>query len=299
MYAAGQSNWIKALEWDTQSTTRSMSQTHNPYRPRKVETITGATIFYKKLEEHLKLEKLLGWTYYSKSYNESLEQVIRHSHTTEEKRWESGWFKYRRGGGSSCFVNFHQYSPQTINLRIGFTREKERKQGLMKEFCNEIMFPLVDEINQLFNRDKEYEDLLVSSRLQIICTANPLICLNFPDTKKEEELWDWSRDIDEHYWGVHDESYHDLNHTYEDIPRLTQEEADAVWEAIGFTPDPSKKTYVSIGSFGAKSEESLLMKRSNDIGRFPKVYPKLAMEEKWPAKEPEKKIQKKEKKSEV
>jgi hypothetical protein len=296
MYSSGHANWVRALEWDRESKYRSMPQTHNPYRPRKIETISGSKLFFKRLEQYLQVEKLLGWTYYSKYWSESLEIPIRQSHTTEAKRWDSGWYKYKRGNGVCCFVNFYKYTSQTINLKIGFTRERDRKKGVMKEFCNEIIFPLVDEINQLFNRNGEYEGLLVSSRLQIICTANPLICLNFPDTKKEEEEWDFSRDIDEFYWGLYDESMHTLDHTYVDTPRLTQQEADDVWEAIGFTPDPSKKTFISIGSFGGKSEQSMLMKRSKDIGRFPKVYPKIAMEEQWPANEPDKK---KEKKSEA
>lgn len=82
---------------------------------------------------------------------------------------------------------FDKYSAQTINLKIGYTIEEHRRKGLMKEFCNEVIFPIVDRVNHMYETGTEYDGLLVGSHVQIICTANPLVCLNFPKRMKKSK----------------------------------------------------------------------------------------------------------------
>jgi len=286
---ASNDRWMKALMWDKESRVRAMPTSENPYRTKPKVNVGGADVFFKLLDKKYSVRKMFGWTYYYEYYSEPLEGMRRTSSKGEKRNRHTGWYKYSRKHGSeneSCFVMFDKYSDQTINLKIGYTIEEHRRKGLMKEFCNEVIFPIVDEVNHKFERGWDYENLLVGSHVHIICTANPLVCLNFPKTYEEEQEWDWSRDVDGFYWELYDESAYTLDNSYPDEAKLTQAQADAVWEAIGFTPDESKKKYVSIGSFGYESEQDFLMARSKKIGRFPKVYPPQSAEEKWPCQEP-------------
>jgi hypothetical protein len=294
LFGASNSRWAKALAWDRESQFRAMPTKDNPYRDKPKVNIEGAEIFFRMLRESASVTELFGWTYYYNHYSTSLEQWINNYNQTEQKKWECGWFKFSKfdvGDNTSCFINLDKYNSMTVNLKIGYTVERHRKKGLMKQCCREVLFPIVDKINALYNSNSEYDGLLVGSRMQLICTANPLVCLKFPKTRKEEEEFDWAKDIDEYYWGLHDEQTDTLDGRYTEEARLTQAQADSVWEKIGFTPDESKRRFVTVDRYG-ESDECYLGRRSIEINRFPKSYPKASSVEKWPCLEPEKKPKK-------